>query len=109
MSGSMATLDDFKKLDLRVAEILEVEPHPDADRLYILKIQVGDTQKQIVAGIKQFYDAADLKGKRIAVIDNLDLFDKVRPAARRKSHHKAVKPPYSCPPVNNRNVMLEKA
>jgi methionine--tRNA ligase beta chain len=68
----MATLDDFKKLDLRVAEILDVEPHPNADRLYVLKLKVGDRQKQIVAGIKEFYSADELKGKRIAIIDNLE-------------------------------------
>ena len=68
----MATLDDFKKLDLRVAEILDVEPHPNADRLYVLKLKVGDRQKQIVAGIKAFYSADELKGKRIAIIDNLE-------------------------------------
>ena len=68
----MATLDDFKKLDLRVAEILDVEPHPNADRLYVLKLKVGERQKQIVAGIKEFYSADELKGKRIAIIDNLE-------------------------------------
>jgi len=72
ISGSMATLDDFKKLDLRVAEIVDVEPHPNADRLYVLKLKVGDRQKQIVAGIKEFYSADELKGKRIAIIDNLE-------------------------------------
>lgn len=68
----MATIDDFKKLDLRIADILEVEPHPKADRLYVLKIRVGDREKQLVAGIKDFYSPEDLKGKKIIVIDNLD-------------------------------------
>jgi len=68
----MATLDDYKKLDLRVAEIIEVLPHPSADRLYVLKIRVGEKEKQIVAGIKEYYKEEDLKGKKIAIIDNLE-------------------------------------
>jgi len=68
----MATLEDFKKLDLRVAEILEAQPHPDADRLYLLQIQVGEEKKQIVAGIRTAYEADGLKGKKIIVVNNLE-------------------------------------
>lgn len=68
----MANLDDFKKLEFRVAEVLEVEPHPNADRLYVLKVQVGEERKQIVAGIRPFYSPEELKGKKVAVINNLE-------------------------------------
>jgi len=68
----MATMDDFKKLDIRVAEVTSVEPHPNADRLYILKVRLGDKEKQIVGGIKDFYKPEELKGKHIAVVVNLD-------------------------------------
>lgn len=63
--------DDFAKLDLRVARVLEARPHPNADKLLLLQIDVGDQQKQIVAGIRQHYDPEQLIGKRILVVNNL--------------------------------------
>ena len=68
----MATIDDFKKLELKVARIIEVTDHPNADRLYVLKVDLGDKQKQIVAGIKASYQKEELVGKLIVVVDNLD-------------------------------------
>jgi methionyl-tRNA synthetase len=68
----MLSFDDFKKLDLRIAEIIDVNEHPNADKLYVLKIVVGDETKQIVAGIRSSYDKESLKGKKIAVINNLE-------------------------------------
>lgn len=67
----MISIDDFKKLDLRVAEILSVEEHPNADRLYVLKVKVGDALKQIVAGIRAHYGKDELVGKKIVVVNNL--------------------------------------
>ena len=63
--------DDFKKLDLRVAQIQKVEPHPNADRLWLLTIRIGEEERQIVAGIKQHYTAEELTGKKIVVVANL--------------------------------------
>jgi methionyl-tRNA synthetase len=63
--------DDFAKLDLRVAKILEARPHPNAERLMLLQVDVGDEQKQIVAGIRQHYTAEQLIGKLIVVVNNL--------------------------------------
>ena len=68
----MITYDDFKKIDLRVAEIIKVEPHPNADRLWLLKIRIGEEERDIVAGIKQFYTAEELIGKKIVVVANLE-------------------------------------
>ena len=51
------TYADFAKLELRVAKVLEARPHPNADRLLLLQVDVGDEQKQIVAGIRQHYYA----------------------------------------------------
>ena len=68
----MITFEDFKKLDLRIARILEVEKHPDADKLYIIKIAYQDKEKQLVAGIRQYYEADELIGKQIVVVDNLE-------------------------------------
>ncbi len=67
------TFDDFTKLDLRVATVLEAELHPNADRLLKLQIDLGDEQRQICAGIKQYYDPpSTLVGKRIVVVANLE-------------------------------------
>src|SRR6476661_2303553 len=64
--------DDFAKLELRVARVLEARPHPNADKLLLLQIDVGDEQpKQIVAGIRQHYTPEQLVGKRIVVVNNL--------------------------------------
>ena len=68
----MATIDDFKKLDIRIATIKEVLDHPNADKLYILKVDMGGREKQLVAGIKLSYSKEALIGKQIAVIDNLE-------------------------------------
>ncbi|MEO6810535.1 MAG: methionine--tRNA ligase subunit beta [Isosphaeraceae bacterium] len=65
------TYDDFAKLELRVAKILEARPHPNADKLLLLQIDVGDAQKQIVAGIRQHYTPEQLVGKQIVVVNNL--------------------------------------
>jgi len=65
------TIDDFKKLDFRVAEILSAEPHPNADRLYVLKVKVGESTKQIVAGIRAHYTAEELPGKKVIIVNNL--------------------------------------
>ena len=68
----MASYEDFKKLDIKIAEIEGVEPHPNADRLYVLSIKVGEVRKKIVAGIRAHYNEEELKGKKIVIIDNLD-------------------------------------
>lgn len=63
--------DDFAKIELRVARVLEARPHPNADKLMLLQVAVGDVQKQIVAGIRQHYTPEQLVGKLIVVVDNL--------------------------------------
>ncbi|MFA6357480.1 MAG: methionine--tRNA ligase subunit beta [Candidatus Omnitrophota bacterium] len=68
----MISIDDFRKLELRVAEIKEVSDHPNADKLLVLKVDLGDRQKQVVAGIKNFYSKEELVGKQVVLVDNLD-------------------------------------
>ncbi|HWE36031.1 MAG TPA: methionine--tRNA ligase subunit beta [Isosphaeraceae bacterium] len=63
--------EDFAKLELRVAKVLEARPHPNADKLLLLQVDVGDEQKQIVAGIRQHYAPEQLVGRRIIVVNNL--------------------------------------
>jgi len=69
----MEEKDIFSKFDIRVAQILEVKDHPNADKLYLLHIDVGDLGKRIiVAGLKDHYTAEELQGKKIALIANLE-------------------------------------
>jgi len=68
----MVNIEDFKKLELKVAKIKEVLDHPNADKLYIVIIDLGDKTKQIVAGIKNSYKKEDLVGKQVVVVDNLE-------------------------------------
>ena len=65
------TIDDFGKLDIRVATIESVEDHPNADRLYVLHIKMGTEKRVICSGIKENYTKEDLEGKQILVIANL--------------------------------------
>ena len=68
----MISLKEFQQLELRIAQVVDVKPHPKADRLYILKINVGDKEKQIVAGIRPSYGSEELVGKKIVVVNNLE-------------------------------------
>jgi methionyl-tRNA synthetase len=68
----MVSLEDFKKFELRVAEIESVAAHPNADKLYVLGIRVGEVRKTIVAGIRKHYGEEELRGKKIIIINNLE-------------------------------------
>ncbi len=68
----MISIDEFRKIEIKVATIKQAEPHPDADRLMVLKIDLGSEERQLVAGIKGHYPAEDLIGKQIVVIANLE-------------------------------------
>ena len=67
----MITIEEFAKVELRVATIKAVEPHPNADRLFVLKIDLGAEERQLVAGIRAHYSAEELVGKQIVVVANL--------------------------------------
>lgn len=65
--------DDFAKIDLRLATVLDAKPHANADKLLILRCDLGNLgERQIVAGIRAFYDPATLVGKQILVVSNLE-------------------------------------
>lgn len=64
--------EDFVKLDLRVARVLEVREHPNADKLLCLTIDLGAAQRQIIAGLKPYYTPESLLGKQIVVVANLE-------------------------------------
>ncbi len=63
--------EDFAKLDLRVAKVLEAVEHPNADKLFLLKIDLGGEQRQLCAGLRGYYQAGQLVGKHIVVVANL--------------------------------------
>ncbi len=65
------TIDEFSKFDFRVAQIIDAQKHPNADKLLVLKVQVGEHQKQIVAGIAKYYEPQDLIGKKVVIVNNL--------------------------------------
>ena len=64
--------DDFSKLDLRVATVLECRPHENADKLLVLQIELGNGERrQICAGLRQHYQPEQLVGRQIVVVANL--------------------------------------
>src|SRR3989338_2464215 len=67
----MITFNDFKKVELKVGEILEVSDVPNADKLYLLKVDTGE-ERTLVAGIKKYYSKKELIGKKIIVVCNLE-------------------------------------
>jgi len=68
----MVKSDPFSKLDLRVAKIIDVKDHPQADKLYIMQIDLGALGKRvIVAGMKPFYSKDEINGKSIVIVSNL--------------------------------------
>ncbi len=67
----MISLDDFKKVELRTAKVLDAEEIPGADRIWKLSIDLGTEKKQIVAGVKVFYTKEALVGRSIIVLNNL--------------------------------------
>lgn len=67
----MITIEDFAKIELKVAVVLEAKAHPDADRLLVLIVDTGTEKKEIVAGISQHYKPEELVGKKVVVVNNL--------------------------------------
>lgn len=65
------TIDDFAKLDLRVAKVLSCEPHPKADKIWVLQVDIGTEKRQILAGLREHVKPEELVGKKIVVIANL--------------------------------------
>lgn len=70
-ANPLLSIEDFKKIELRIAQIKEVADHPNADRLYVITVDLGDKTKQIVAGIKKSYTKEELVSKYIVVVNNL--------------------------------------
>jgi len=65
------SFDDFVKIKLRVGKVIEASDHPNADKLLLLKVDLGDEQRQICAGIKGHYTPEELVGKNLILVANL--------------------------------------
>ncbi|WP_242145694.1 MULTISPECIES: methionine--tRNA ligase [unclassified Bacillus cereus group] len=65
------TIDDFFKVELRVAEVIEAEPVKKADKLLKIQLDLGTEKRQVVSGIAKFYTPEDLKGKKVICVTNL--------------------------------------
>ena len=65
------SIDDFKKVDVRVAKVLAAEPVKKSDKLLCLQLEVGEEQRQVVSGIHAWYEPADLIGKKVLMVYNL--------------------------------------
>ena len=63
--------EDFAKVKLRVGKVIEASDHPNADKLLVLKVDLGDEKRQIVAGLKGFYRPDQLLGKNLIIVSNL--------------------------------------
>jgi methionyl-tRNA synthetase len=66
------TIEDFGKLDLRVAEVVAAEPVPKSRKLLKLTVSLGEERRTVVAGIAEHYQPGDLVGKRIVIVANLE-------------------------------------
>lgn len=65
------TIDDFMKVEMRVAQVLEVEPVKKADKLLKLQLDLGYERRQVVSGIAQYYKPEELVGKKVICVTNL--------------------------------------
>lgn len=69
----MVTLEDFKKLDIRIGKIISVEKVPDAEKLLKFVFDIGGEQRQIMAGMSKFFSAPSvLVGKEMPILVNIE-------------------------------------
>ena len=70
--GQPLSFEDFKKVELVIGEVKEAMAHPGADKLLVLKVDMGDGgPRQVVAGLRGFYEPEALVGRQIVVVSNL--------------------------------------
>jgi methionyl-tRNA synthetase len=72
MDSGQISIEEFSRVDLRVGTIRDAKPHPNADRLLVLTVDLGEaTPRQLVAGIRAAYDVRSLPGQQVIVVANL--------------------------------------
>jgi len=65
------TYDEFKKMELIVGKIISIENHPDADKLFVIQVDLGAETRQIVAGLRPYYTPERLLGRSVVIVANL--------------------------------------
>ncbi|MEJ9152399.1 methionine--tRNA ligase [Bacillus smithii] len=70
-SSAEISIDDFMKIDLRVAQVIEAEPVKKADKLLKLRLDLGDHKRQVISGIAPYYKPEELIGKKVICVVNL--------------------------------------
>lgn len=69
----MLTISDFQKVELVVGKVKEAHAHPNADKLIVLKVDLGEEEdRTLVAGLRSHYELEELVGKSIVVVANLE-------------------------------------
>lgn len=68
----MISFEDFKKLDIKIGKVVSAERVPDTDKLIKLIFDMGDGERQVVAGIAESHNPEDLIGKEMPVLTNLE-------------------------------------
>ncbi len=68
----MIAYEDFSKLELRIGKVLEATAHPDADKLLLVRVDIGEKVLKLVAGIRHSYAPEELIGKHLVVLTNLE-------------------------------------
>ena len=68
----MITIEEFRRLDLKIGMVKSAEAHPNADRLLVLRVDLGSEERQIVAGIRRSYAPEELVGRQIVIVANLE-------------------------------------
>jgi len=71
-TSAAITIDEFGKLDFRVAEVIAAELVPKSKKLLKLTVSLGDSQRTVVAGIAEHYAPGDLVGKKVVIVANLE-------------------------------------
>jgi tRNA-binding protein len=68
----MISIDEFRKVELKIATIKSADLHPNADKLMVLQVDLGAEERQICAGIRGHYTPEELVGRQIVVVANLE-------------------------------------
>ncbi|MFP4608080.1 MAG: methionine--tRNA ligase [Candidatus Aenigmatarchaeota archaeon] len=64
--------NSLKRLDMRIGRITKVKDHPNADKLYVCRVNLGNEERTLVAGLKPYYQREEMEGKKIVVLANLE-------------------------------------
>ncbi|MGH7845712.1 MAG: methionine--tRNA ligase subunit beta [Candidatus Binatia bacterium] len=68
----MITIEEFRRLELLIGTVKSAEAHRNADRLLVLRVDLGSEERQIVAGLRRSYAPEELVGRQIVIVANLE-------------------------------------